>query len=209
VIETKLNIIDSMEEKYNELIAEGKNENEALGIVISQFGSIDELKKELNIEESEAITEPSGDVIADLVYSSDEKQRLKDEYNSLKKKTPLYFALAVCLYILSPLTIVMTAETLEKGSFWPLVPFFGFIAFATAIFVYFGVRTEHYEKILDIKKKDEDDNPFTGLIFLIAVIIYLFLGFTRNLWHPGWIIFIVAAAINVVINLFLSYRNKN
>ncbi|MDE7415126.1 MAG: permease prefix domain 1-containing protein [Lachnospiraceae bacterium] len=38
-----------MEDKYTELIGDGKSENEAVGIVISEFGNLDELAEELGI----------------------------------------------------------------------------------------------------------------------------------------------------------------
>lgn len=38
-----------MEDKYTELIGDGKTENEAVGIVISEFGNLDELAEELGI----------------------------------------------------------------------------------------------------------------------------------------------------------------
>lgn len=38
-----------MEDKYNELLAEGKKENEAVGIVISEFGDLSELAEELGL----------------------------------------------------------------------------------------------------------------------------------------------------------------
>ena len=40
-----------MEDKYTELIDEGKSENEAVGTVISEFGNRDELAQSLGIEE--------------------------------------------------------------------------------------------------------------------------------------------------------------
>ena len=36
-----------MEDKYTELIREGRTENEAIGIVISEFGNLDELAEDL------------------------------------------------------------------------------------------------------------------------------------------------------------------
>ena len=39
-----------MEDKYNELISEGKSDNEAIGIVISEFGNLDELADSLGIK---------------------------------------------------------------------------------------------------------------------------------------------------------------
>ncbi|MCL1935247.1 MAG: hypothetical protein FWF57_02565 [Defluviitaleaceae bacterium] len=38
------------------------------------------------------------------------------------------------------------------------------------------------------------------LIYLLAVIIYLLLGFYLNLWHPGWIVFLLATLIENTIN---------
>lgn len=48
-VEMKLGIIDSMEEKYSELLSMGKNENEAFGEVIADFGSIEEIREELGL----------------------------------------------------------------------------------------------------------------------------------------------------------------
>lgn len=45
----KNELLSNMEERYNELKNEGKRENEAVGIVISEFGNIDELMEGLNI----------------------------------------------------------------------------------------------------------------------------------------------------------------
>ena len=40
-----------MEDKYTELIAEGRSENEAVGTVISEFGNLEEIAQTLGIEE--------------------------------------------------------------------------------------------------------------------------------------------------------------
>ena len=39
-----------MEDKYHELKAEGKSENEAIGIVISEFGSMEEIAADLGLD---------------------------------------------------------------------------------------------------------------------------------------------------------------
>lgn len=46
-----------MEDHYQELLAEGKNEHEAIGTVISEFGSIDELLQELDVDPEVTATE--------------------------------------------------------------------------------------------------------------------------------------------------------
>ncbi len=51
VLRAKEDLAEMMEDKYNELIAEGKMQNEAIGIVISEFGNIQELLDELELSE--------------------------------------------------------------------------------------------------------------------------------------------------------------
>lgn len=46
----KTDLLANMEDHYHELMGEGKNEQEAIGTVISTFGSIDELLEELDVE---------------------------------------------------------------------------------------------------------------------------------------------------------------
>ena len=49
----KEDLLAIMEDHYHELIAEGKSEHEAIGAVISEFGSIDEILAELELEQAE------------------------------------------------------------------------------------------------------------------------------------------------------------
>lgn len=48
----KEDLLGMMEDKYNELIQSGKSKNEAIGIVITEFGNLDELLEELNLSET-------------------------------------------------------------------------------------------------------------------------------------------------------------
>lgn len=49
VLKAKMELGQMMEDKYAELIAEGMAENEAIGVVISEFGNLDEIAEELGI----------------------------------------------------------------------------------------------------------------------------------------------------------------
>lgn len=51
VLHAKNELLQMMEDKYTELKAEGKTENEAVGTVISEFGNLEELAEELGIEQ--------------------------------------------------------------------------------------------------------------------------------------------------------------
>lgn len=60
VMRIKSELLSDMTDKYNELKAEGKSENEAVGIVISEFGNIDELMQEMQIDRQTKSTERDG-----------------------------------------------------------------------------------------------------------------------------------------------------
>lgn len=51
VYKAKNELWQMMEDKYTELKAEGKSENEAVGTVISEFGNLDDLAKDLGIDQ--------------------------------------------------------------------------------------------------------------------------------------------------------------
>lgn len=51
VNKAKRELLSMMEDKYSELISEGKTDNEAIGIVISEFGNLDEISETLGIKE--------------------------------------------------------------------------------------------------------------------------------------------------------------
>lgn len=51
VIRAKSELLQMMEDKYSELLAQGVSENEVIGTVISEFGNLDELADELGISD--------------------------------------------------------------------------------------------------------------------------------------------------------------
>lgn len=46
----KASILESMTEKYNDLMDDGKTDAEALGVVLAQFGDIEELKEAYEVK---------------------------------------------------------------------------------------------------------------------------------------------------------------
>ena len=60
--------------------------------------------------------------------------------------------------------------------------------------VYLGVQTEKYELEKYGGEKKQGPN-ISGAIMLTATAVYLVLGFARNLWHPGWVVFPIGGII--------------
>jgi hypothetical protein len=94
VMRAKEELYSMMEDKYTELINEGKKENEAISIVISEFGNLDELAENLGINKS--IFEAAS---SDRRYVS---QQEADDYIYAVIARRLFLALGIMLCIFSP-----------------------------------------------------------------------------------------------------------
>ena len=97
VIRAKKELLTMMEDKYNELKDSGKAENEAIGIVISEFGNLDELAETLGIKHA---LENKSDILQ--VTYEEAKNYIED-----KVKTAPKTALGVLLLIMSPVLLLL------------------------------------------------------------------------------------------------------
>lgn len=61
-------------------------------------------------------------------------------------------------------------------------------------------------------KKNEEKSTVqigvSGAIWLSALVGYLCLGFGKGLWHPGWIIFIVAIVVDKIVGVIFDVVRK-
>ena len=99
VLRAREELWQMMEDKYNELIEEGKTENEAVGTVISEFGNLSELAEAIGIEEEvkRQEIEVKAEEQPKIVISVDEaKDYLRDKAAAANKQS-----LGICLCIIS------------------------------------------------------------------------------------------------------------
>jgi len=95
VLRAKSELLQMMEDKYTELIKEGKTENEAVGAVISNFGNLEELAKDLGIEDVFQSTRVSAEKRRKVTFDEVTK------YLAAVKKSSLLTGLGIALCILS------------------------------------------------------------------------------------------------------------
>lgn len=130
VIDIKLQILGHMEERYEALLEQGKNENEALGTVIAEFGSIDELKQEYGIRKEAPLCGSDRD---------EELDRLLREQAAFVPKSRMALAAAVMLFILSP----VCESYLDS-----VMLFFLMIALGVGLLIYFQGRRRDYQELI-------------------------------------------------------------
>ena len=141
----KNNILSNMEDKYNELKNQGKTENEAIGIVISEFGNIDELINELGIyKDAETKSLP--------VVTQEEV----DSYLNVKRTMGIQIGIGVFLCIIAPAILILLSGLADNGvifralssdarSMPGLIALFLLITAAVGIFIYSGMNFERYK----------------------------------------------------------------
>ena len=134
----KEELLSSMEDKYMELKAQGKSENEAIGIVISEFGNIEELTAELNISIKKEDSPNLPEVTEETV----------NKFMKVKKRSALFIAIGVFLCIMGANALIFAASLSESNTIYPtlgIVTFIIFIAIAVALFIFFGARLGDYK----------------------------------------------------------------
>lgn len=188
----KANIYEHMTESFQSLIAQGKNEDEAFGIVVSEFGSMDEILKELNIESPPPEMNP----------------KFKEEYLNFQKQAAIMISVGIGILVFGLCVLMGLEELLGKASDIPSMVAMLFWAVAIVIFVYYGITAGRYESMAkntapedEQKKKEKQhakkitkDNA-SSIIMLSATGIFLVVGFLFNAWHPAWILFPVGGIL--------------
>lgn len=136
----------NMEEKYYELITEGKTENEAIGTVISEFGNIDELIEELGYQLKE---EGNQEELQSL--SDQEIDQFFQETQRAGKLLAFGVSLIVFAVAIFMVTIKITSWVSGSEQFFDvvgLIPLFILIAIAVAILIVSHHRLEPFLSVI-------------------------------------------------------------
>lgn len=146
-------IASMMEDKYAELKAEGKSENEAIGTVIAEFGNMEELMRELEPEKAAHAAAPDVVPVSDGIPFDEERRgkvvTMAEARGYLEDmgRWSRGIASGVYLCILSPGVPVLLDEFRPDGMVDVLgaVVFFLFIAVAVYLFIVNGVAMSKYD----------------------------------------------------------------
>ena len=139
VRKAKAELLQMMEDKYEELIREGKTDNEAVGIVISEFGNLDELADSLGI--GEQVTESADE--SKPILSIDRIKSYLSMINMRALMIPIGIALCICC-VASPIladALSIDTEVLGVGGMFTM------IAAAVVLFVLAGIKGKEYPEV--------------------------------------------------------------
>lgn len=192
VQELKEELTGNLEARYEDLIAEGKDSEEAYKMVMGSIGDIDEL-------------------IATVV---DQDPLNLERVQKEREKTAKVVVSAIALYILSVIAVIFIEE--YGGRY--LEPlgigvFFMFSGAATCLLVYHFLSRPNYVKaeasiVEEFKEwkqassqKKQIYDSITSIMWSLIIVIYFGASFILGIWSYSWIIFIMGVAIQRIIKL--------
>lgn len=210
----KEELLQNMEDKYYEEKNNGRSENEAIGIVISEFGNIDELLDEMGIARPSA---------ADKRPEKNLRELNNTEIEEIISNIRFYgkmIAMGIMLCIFSPNIIIVYEYLFPKESNSVAnALFISFVAFAVFILIIFGIKMSQYKFIeegnffVPEKKKSELESlhkelsqknafsiAFSVLLIFLGVIAVLLIENTNyeELMPLPLMIFIGLAVFNII-----------
>lgn len=199
VRDAKAHLTEGMTDRYEALLAQGKDPDAAFGVAVAEFGSMEELRRELG-----AASDPSASSAAPA-QTQNAAPPFRDEatmreYQKFRKQFPVAIALGVVLCILGAALLPLLTNVHGFPEETALMNMFSLIAVAVGLFVYFGLKNRRFNRELFAHEREETSgqeghDPLWGAVMLVVTCVYLFLGFTKGLWHPGWLIFPMGAAV--------------
>lgn len=196
-VELKEEMIQNLTEKYNDLLSEGKNPEAAFNIAIAGIGDISYLLKDL------------------------EKDSVNPEViEAYRQKSAMMTSIAIMLYILSVVPLIVLAALFHgpSAAIIGVVIMFIFIAAATGLLIYNGMTKPKYIKTDDTmveefkqwqsasQERKSLRSSVSSAVWAVIVAIYFLLSFFTHAWNITWIIFIIGAAVQSIINIAFTVK---
>ena len=201
-VELKEEMIQNLQDRYNDLISEGKTQEAAYNIVVAGIGDIDSLLDELSAEAAYDAPHAFG-------------------AEAIRLRSAMFTSIAVMGYILSPLPLIILALLGFSSSARIGVPImFVLIAASTGLLVFNSMSKPRYYKgsgtmVEEFREWQSDTQKRKGFrlaismaLWSVIVAVYFIVSFATFAWHMTWVIFILGVAIEAFINIFFVTKSK-
>lgn len=194
-IELKEELYANSVERYEDLVGDGIEQEDAYKTVISSIGNIHELIDSIVLEEENAKSD-----------------------NELYKKFALLKSIAASLYVLS--FVVFFGVLFFNGNGLLAIIGAALVCIApVGINVYTSNMIPKYKKssnnvVEDFREwqSNKDSNKeikdaVSGIIWLVTVIVYFLVSFSTGAWYITWVLFLVAVCIQIIAGLIFGRKN--
>ena len=186
----KQEILQNTLDRYDDLVAQGRVPEAAYRLAISGIGDINEILG----------TDVPRNAVSHPVTKED------DEDTPTKK---LLRAIAVGLYILSPLPLIVLGDMDMGMDALGLCGTLAIVAVATVL-IMLGAKKENKES----QKEKENDNRtplqkgISALIWAVGLAVYILWSFTSGAWYAPWVIFPILAALDSLLTVLVKQKEQ-
>ncbi|MCL2588455.1 MAG: permease prefix domain 1-containing protein [Oscillospiraceae bacterium] len=200
-IELKEEMLQNVEDKYRDLLAEGKTPEAAFNIAVAGIGDVSVLLRQL---EQGFRTEPE-----------------QEKYEQAQRKSAMLTAVAVMMYILSVLPVPLLHGLGLRNAHVISIPLFiVMVAAATGLLIYnsmtkprrFPEADTIVEEFREWQAETQDGRQMrraiSSALWSLIVVLYFIISFTTMAWHITWIIFVAGGLVESLINIFYAMKNK-
>ncbi len=213
-------------DKYDDLIKEGKSEAVAYNISVASIGDISDLLDSIRADEGEFSYGENGDGESlGRTYTFEEREQIQ----KYRARSGIMSSVAVALYIMCwiPLVLMTTISeacggNVDVWSIVGLVTMMLMIAVATGLMIFKSsikplcLKGERGNNVNDDdepeskikKRKNPVLKAISSSLWGVTLIVFLAIGFHAGLWHPGWMVFLIAAAIDNIIEAIFHIAGK-
>lgn len=193
--ELKEELMANSNERFYDLLKEGVPEGDALDIVMTSIGDIDQLFPDMN--------------------STGSLNRHSDEH--LKKNAAIK-AVAIALYIIG-FAVWMTMDQFV-GTDLGFVVMLIFAAVATGMLVYINTAYPSYKKkddtvVENFKEWNSNktnnkavEKSVNTIIWMMVLVAYFIVSFATGAWHVTWILFLAGACVQAIATLLFNLNGK-
>ena len=210
-------ITESMEDRYAALVSAGYSEEAALGTVVSEYGSMEEICQSLGYQ------------------ANGPDPYLQVEYEEFRSKYAIGLGAGVAGTLLAAGLSMPIAELLGE----PFSIAFFFIVMALSVFdiIYWCIQEDKYKELKKQLKRQQKNAgyttapnpPFNGqankkrttkqlirqitqticaLIMPIFTLLFFLLGVFLNAWNPAWILFPAGGILCAIVGIVGSALEK-
>lgn len=186
----KEELIANLSARYEDLIAQGKEEDEAYRITVEGIGNVDELLGALHDD----------DVFGD------------ERSGRNRRRSAGIVSVAIMLYIISVVPVLIFQGTAG------VVSMFVICAVATGMLIYNAMSRPKYvraddtivEEFKEWKSASTQDKrvrkSISAALWPLVVVVYILVSFQFGAWAYSWMIFLVGYAVDRIIALLLDLR---
>lgn len=196
--ELKEELMANLIDKYNDLVAAGKNEDDAINSAITGIGDVDDLIRGLRNND---------------VFNYEQAKRDR-------QKSAMILSISIGMYIISVVVLILCSQVFEAGDIIGVCLMLTIDAVATCLIIYNAVSRPKYlksddtmvEEFKEWKSANTEKNKILqsikSIVWTLIVAVYLLISFVFGAWAYSWIIFIIGAAIEKIITLTFQLKEK-